>query len=173
MTDENPGQNLQVPTTDKANPHSDQVELLSLSISDQEYAIDIMQVREIRNWSKPTPLPRTPDYVQGVINLRGTVLPVIDLKKRLGLKEEEDRKRAVYVVVKDAGRLFGVTVDGVSDILTVSKEALLDPPEMTDGEVDSCISGLILEEERMIRVLAPDRLAPENVSSAQGASSEQ
>lgn len=170
MTSKNPGQDGNEQLSEANAAMTDQVELLSLSIAGQEYAIDIMQVREIRNWSAPTPLPRTPDYVKGVINLRGTVLPVIDMTKRLGLPEDETRDRAVYVVVKDNDRLFGITVDGVSDILAVSKDALLKPPALNDSETESCVSSLILEEDRMIRVLASSRLAPENVGSAKEAS---
>ncbi|MEM1237823.1 MAG: chemotaxis protein CheW [Pseudomonadota bacterium] len=150
---------------DEAAP-TDQVELLSFSVAGQDYAIDIMRVREIRNWSKPTPLPRTPDYVRGVINLRGTVLPILDLANRLGLEDDGEKERTVFVVIKDGARLFGVTVDGVSDILTVSKEALLDPPALADGGVESCVSSLILEEDRMIRVLAVDTLAPGSHAAA-------
>ncbi|MEM1150823.1 MAG: chemotaxis protein CheW [Pseudomonadota bacterium] len=137
-----------------------QIELLTFSIGGQDYAVDIMLVREIRNWSKPTPLPKTPSYVRGVINLRGTVLPILDLAARLELTSEAADDRTVFVVINDGERLFGVAVDGVSDILTVGREALQEPPTLGETLGESCVSGLILEEDRMIRVLAADRLAP-------------
>lgn len=136
------------------------LELLSFSLAGQDYAVDIMLVREIRNWSEPTPLPKTPDFVRGVINLRGTVLPILDLAKRLELEGDTAAERAVYIVLNEGGRLFGITVDAVSDILTVPSSTLQDPPAMASGVQDSCVKGLILEEDRLIRVLATDKLAP-------------
>ncbi|MEM9349013.1 MAG: chemotaxis protein CheW [Pseudomonadota bacterium] len=145
---------------DGAQKAEGQVELLTFSIGAQDYAIDIMLVREIRNWSKPTPLPKTASYVRGVINLRGTVLPILDLAARLELDGERAHERAVFVVIKEEERLFGITVDSVSDILTVSTEAIQEPPQVGDTFDESCVRGLILEEDRMIRVLAAERLAP-------------
>ncbi|MEL6913084.1 MAG: chemotaxis protein CheW [Pseudomonadota bacterium] len=138
----------------------DQIELLTFAVGEQDYAIDIMCVREIRNWTEPTPLPKTPDFVRGVINLRGTVLPILDLAKRLELDAGAPDERSVFVVIHAEGRVFGVTVDGVSDILTVPRSMLQDPPALDDGTEPGCVSALILEEERMIRVLAASRIAP-------------
>ncbi|MEM6276515.1 MAG: chemotaxis protein CheW [Pseudomonadota bacterium] len=138
---------------------SGMLELLSFTLAGQDYAVDIMLVREIRNWSKPTPLPKTPDYVRGVINLRGTVLPILDLARRLELEGETNQDRAVYIVLNDGGRLFGITVDAVSDILTIPVEALQEPPAVGASTRDNCVKGLILDDERLIRVLATERLA--------------
>ncbi|MEM9855417.1 MAG: chemotaxis protein CheW [Pseudomonadota bacterium] len=136
------------------------LELLSFTLAGQDYAMDIMLVREIRNWSEPTPLPRTPDFVRGVINLRGTVLPILDLAKRLGLPGGENEERAVIIVLNVAGRSFGVTVDAVSDILTVPASALQDAPNMGEDAGESFVRGLLLDDERMIRILAAEDLAP-------------
>lgn len=138
----------------------DQIELLTFSIGEQDYALDIMLVREIRNWSKPTPLPKAASYVRGVINLRGTVLPILDLAERLELESENRNERAVFVVIKAEERLFGIVVDSVSGILTVGATAIQEPPHMGEDDSDSCVRGLILEEHRLIRVLSVDRLAP-------------
>ena len=143
-----------------AETSGDMLELLSFSLAGQDYAVDIMLVREIRNWSEPTPLPKTPSFVKGVINLRGTVLPIIDLAQRLELDGELAERRAVYIVLNEGERLFGISVDAVSDILTVPASSLQDPPAMGNDMADSCVKGLILEEDRLIRVLASDRLAP-------------
>ncbi|MEM1100368.1 MAG: chemotaxis protein CheW [Pseudomonadota bacterium] len=145
---------------DDDTSRADQVELLSFAIAGQDYAIDIMRVREIRNWTAPTPLPRTPDYVRGVINLRGTVLPILDLATRLDLESRAHDERSVFVVIHCDKRVFGVTVDGVSDILTVPRSMLQEPPAIEEPTDPGCVSALILEEDRMIRVLDASRIAP-------------
>ena len=145
---------------DTADPSQDQVELLSFTVAGQDYAVDIMLVREIRNWTTPTPLPKTPAYVRGVINLRGTVLPILDLACRLELESQKGHDRAVFIVLNEGGRLFGITVDAVSDILTIPRAALQEPPAMGGEVVENCVAGLIIEEDRMIRVLAVEKLAP-------------
>ncbi|MEO0484312.1 MAG: chemotaxis protein CheW [Pseudomonadota bacterium] len=139
----------------------DAVELLSFSLAGQDFAVDIMLVREIRNWSEPTPLPLTPPYVLGVINLRGTVLPILDLSQRLSVADGPATAQPVYVVLNAGDRLFGVTVDAVSDILTVPRAALQEPPDMGE-RVDTFVSHLIVEEDRMIRVLRAEDLAPKS-----------
>src|SRR5690554_684133 len=92
-------------------------ELIAFRIGEQEFCVDIMAVREIRGWTPATPLPRTPDYMKGVINLRGAVLPIIDLSGRFGLGDTEPSARHVIMVVQIDGRMVGLLVDAVSDIL--------------------------------------------------------
>jgi len=157
-----------VDTPEDAKP-TGQMELLSFTVGGQDYAIDIMLVREIRNWSRPTPLPKTADYVRGVINLRGTVLPILDLAKRLELAEGLSEERSVYVVINEGSCLFGITVDSVSDILTVSRESVQEPPNFGEGTEDSCVEGLLLDDERLIRILAADRLAPRETEASRDA----
>src|SRR5580698_7846525 len=105
--------------TDLAQNATDRRELTSFRIGDQEFCVDIMSVREIRGWTPATPLPRTPDFVRGVINLRGAVLPIIDLAARLGLQVNELSARSVIIVVKVGERLIGLLVDAVSDIISI------------------------------------------------------
>lgn len=148
-------------TLNEIDRAEDTIELLTFALGGLDYALDIMLVREIKNWSKPTPLPQTPDYVRGVINLRGTVLPILDLGLRVGVETTMDGGRAVYIVVNAAGRLFGITVDAVSDILTVPRSALQDAPSLSgEGGGAGFVRGLIVEEDRIIRVLAAEGLAP-------------
>ncbi|MFT6104986.1 MAG: purine-binding chemotaxis protein CheW, partial [Paracoccaceae bacterium] len=92
------------------------LELLSFRVAEQEYSVDIMSVREIRGWSRATPLPHAAAHVCGVINLRGTVLPIIDLAKRLGLEVLAATERNVIIVVQVNGQTVGLVVDAVSDI---------------------------------------------------------
>ena len=130
-----------------------EIELLSFYVGDHEYSVDIMSVREIRGWTKTTSLPHSPQYVQGVINLRGTVLPVVDLALRLGLSAKEPDERNVVVVVDLDSRTLGLRVDAVSDILSISTNALQDPPQMSADEEDSFVRALTIVDERMVRVL--------------------
>lgn len=130
-----------------------ELELLSFRLGTQEYAVDIMSVREIRGWTKATPLPHSPHYVRGVINLRGTVLPIIDLAARLGQSVTKTSERNVFIVVQFKEETVGLLVDAVSDILTVKDEELQAPPEMTVDSVNAFVSALTIIDDRMLRVL--------------------
>ena len=136
-----------------AIPDSEQVELLSFTMDGQYYAVDIMLVREIRGWSKPTPLPHAPDYMRGVINLRGTVLPILDLSARLNGKETEAGARNVIIVIEAEDQIAGLLVDAVSDILTLKREEMQPPPEMPGERVENFIETLTIVEGDMVRTL--------------------
>jgi purine-binding chemotaxis protein CheW len=145
------------------NPTSaatDNLELLSFRVEDQEYSVDIMSVREIRSWTKATSIPHAPDYVRGVINLRGTVLPVVDLALRLGIRSQEPNERSVIIVVDIGGRAVGLRVDAVSDILSVPSDALQPPPDLMSEEAADFIRALTIVEGRMIRVLDTRTVLP-------------
>ena len=139
--------------TNSTEPGGDDRELLSFRVADQEYAVDIMSVREIRGWTTATSLPHAPGYVRGVINLRGTVLTVIDLGQRLGIASEKPSARSVIIVVEIGRRPVGLRVDAVSDILTIPIGDMLPPPELLADETENFICGLSIVDERMIRVL--------------------
>lgn len=147
--------------TDEIRQHnSDEAELLAFRLGDQEFCVDIMSVREIRGWSKATPLPFTPDYVKGVINLRGAVLPVLDLSIRLGMEPAEQSELNVIIVVSVNNQTSGLLVDAVSDILTLSTKDLLPPPGIGQDRITSCIKALTLFEDRLIRVLDLTHVLP-------------
>ena len=139
------------------------VEILSFRLAGQEYAIDIMQVREIRGWSRATPLPHAPAYMRGVINLRGTVLPVIDLAERLGLAPLAAGDRAVVIVIEDKGQVTGLLVEAVSDILIVDAGDLQAPPALSaqPGAAEGCIAALTVLDGRMLRVLNIRAILPQ------------
>jgi purine-binding chemotaxis protein CheW len=140
---------------------SERRELIAFCIGEQEYCVDIMSVREIRGWSPATPLPQTPDYMRGVINLRGAVLPIMDLAARLGLPTSETTVRSVIIVVKVDERLVGLLVDAVSDILSVTEDLIQATPDVACDRVRSFVRGLITIESRMISEIAIERLLPE------------
>ena len=129
------------------------VELLTFQLSEQEYSLDIMSVREIRSWTKATPMPHAPSFMRGVINLRGTVLPVMDLAERLGLPRREHSDRNVIIVVKQGETMTGLLVDAVSDIITVQRDALQPPPDSASHAAPAVIRSLTVIDDRMIRVL--------------------
>lgn len=135
-------------------------ELLSFRVGEQDFSMYISAVREIRSWSKATPLPHAQPYVRGVINLRGTVLPIIDLATRLGLPKLADNSRDVIIVVCQADHSVGLLVTAVSDILTLPPSAMQSPPEMATDTTPGFISALTIHENRMIRVLDLDAVLP-------------
>lgn len=138
--------------TDDTN-RSAPAELLTFRIADQEYSLDIMCVREIRGWTKTTPLPHAPPHMKGVINLRGTVLPVMDLAERLGMETREHTDRNVIIVVKHKDSMTGLLVDAVSDIIALTDDDLCPPPDLSTSGSSGVIKALTLMDERMIRVL--------------------
>jgi len=129
------------------------VELLTFTMGDQYYAVDIMLVREIRGWTKPTPLPHAPDYMRGVINLRGTVLPILDLGARLNGQRTEATGRNVIIVVEIADQIAGLLVDAVSDILTLNRSDMQPPPELTADRNENFIETLTVVDDAMVRTL--------------------
>jgi purine-binding chemotaxis protein CheW len=135
-------------------------ELISFRIGAQEFCVDIMAVREIRGWTPATPLPHAPAYVRGVINLRGTVLPIVDLAERLGLPPSEPTQRHVIIVAQVAKQVVGLLVDAVSDILTVGEDLVQPPPDVASERVRLFVRGLLAIEKRMVSLISLDRVLP-------------
>ena len=135
-------------------------ELIAFRIGEQEFCVDIMAVREIRGWTPATPLPRTPGYMKGVINLRGAVLPIIDLSGRFGLGDTEPSARHVIMVVHISGRTVGLLVDAVSDILQLTDDQVQSTPDVAADEVKAFVKGIFAIDGRMISLIALDRILP-------------
>ena len=129
------------------------IELLTFKLSGQEYSLDIMFVREIRGWTRATPLPHAPSFMKGVINLRGTVLPVMDLAERLGLPVTKHTNRNVIIVVNHENSMTGLLVDAVSDIIRLTQDDLQPSPDVASGIGKNFIQSLTLRDDQMIRVL--------------------
>ncbi|MDZ4054033.1 MAG: chemotaxis protein CheW [Phenylobacterium sp.] len=136
-------------------------ELIAFRIGEQEFCVDIRAVREIRGWTKATTLPQSPSYVRGVINLRGAVLPIVDLSCRLGLGSATPSARHVIIVARVGLRTVGLLVEAVSDILTFSEEMIQPTPDIACDTVRSFVKGVIPVEGRMISLIALDDLLPE------------
>ncbi|HYE01415.1 MAG TPA: chemotaxis protein CheW [Alphaproteobacteria bacterium] len=131
---------------------------VAVAIGGEEYGLPILRVREIRGWTPETPLPGVPPHVRGVVNLRGLIVPVFDLRRRFGAGATAPTPRHVVVVVQLGRRLHGLLVDGISDIVAVP-EGAAQPPPAFDGLIESqFIEGLVQERERMIALLDVERL---------------
>lgn len=136
-------------------------ELIAFRIGEQEFCIDIMSVREIRGWTPATPLPRSPGYMKGVINLRGAVLPIVDLAARFGLATTEPTARHVIMVAHVGGRLVGLLVDAVSDIIQMDGATLQATPDMASDQVKAFVKGLFALEGRMISLVELGWIIPD------------
>lgn len=119
----------------------------------QEFASSIMAIREIRGWTETTPLPHVPGYIRGVVNLRGLVLPVIDLKARLGLGMTEVSAKHVIIVINTGTRMTGILVDAVSDIITLAGADIQAPPDIMRDSQDSYVDGIAVLDGRMVTLL--------------------
>jgi purine-binding chemotaxis protein CheW len=131
---------------------------LTVNLAQEEYAIDILAVREIRGWTPVTRIPQAPSYVLGVLNLRGAIVPVLDLRLRFGLAREEYNATTVTVIITVAGRHFGVVVDGVSDVLDVEAHSIKPVPDMGTAVDTEYLKGLTSAGERMVLLLDVDKL---------------
>ena len=136
-------------------------ELISFRIGAQEFCVDIMEVREIRGWTPATALPQAPPFVRGVINLRGAVLPIVDLGARLGLRAADPTARHVIIVAQVQNQIVGLLVDAVSDILTVTDEQIQPTPDVVSDMVRNFVRGLLAIEGRMVSFISLDRVLPD------------
>lgn len=141
------------------------MEVIAFRVHDDEYCVDIMSVREIRGWTPATKLPHAPSFVRGVINLRGAVLPIIDLANRLGFEMTEPSERNVIIVAQMDGQLFGLLVDAVSDIMSVTSDDLQPTPNVGSEQARTFIKNVIAREEQMIRFIDLKQILPQAMAS--------
>jgi purine-binding chemotaxis protein CheW len=131
---------------------------ISFKIGGEEYAIDIMAVREIKGWTETTTLPNQPEYILGVMNLRGTIVPVFDMRRRFGMGPTEATRSHVVIIVAVLDRIVGLLVDAVSDILTIDSSEIRPVPEMDRSVATDFLSGIVSINESMVVILALDEL---------------
>jgi purine-binding chemotaxis protein CheW len=143
---------------------------LSFQLAGEEYAVDILRVQEIRGWSRPTPIPNAPPFVRGVINLRGAIVPIFDLRRRFGLAEQPFGPTTVVIVVRvrheERERTVGMVVDAVSDVHDVGEAQLRAPPEFGASASAECVRALAALEERMLILLDLEKLLDSNAMPA-------
>lgn len=138
------------------------VQYLSFALGKEEYGVDILRVQEIRSWEPVSRIPNVPFYEKGVVNLRGSIVPIIDLRERFNLKYAEYTLLTVVVVLQtiDAGKTqtMGVVVDSVSDVINVDKTKIQAAPDFGTKVSNEFISGLVSVNERMVMLLDVDKL---------------
>ena len=137
------------------------LQLVSFNLGNEEYAVDILKVQEINRMVEITSIPNAPFYVEGVINLRGKVIPVINLRKRFGFDSKETDSQSRIMVV-DVGATLGLIVDSVSEVLRLSSDTVEQPPPMTTNNGSEYIMGIGKLEDRLLILLDIDRLFGHN-----------
>ena len=137
----------------------DTTQVVSFKVGEEHYGIDIQLVREIRAWQVATQLPNTPQFVRGVINLRGTIVPILDLRARFGQGTTEPGTAHVVIVVAVGTRIVGILVDSVSDIVTLPKGDIKAVPSMEGSAAGDCLDGLVTVNEQMIALVSAERVA--------------
>lgn len=140
----------------------DILQLVTFKLGDEEYGIDILKVQEINRMTEITAMPKSPFSVEGVINLRGKVIPVVNLRKKFGLSMKEIDSQSRIIVV-DSESTVGLIVDSVSEVLRISSDTIEPPPPITGGTGSEYIMGIGKLEDRLIILLDIDKLLSEGI----------
>ncbi len=136
----------------------EQSQFLTFILGDEVYGVDILQVQEIRGWQSVTPIPNSPKHIRGVLNLRGGIVPILDLRRRFNMEEIEFTAHTVVIVVNILGRTIGMVVDGVSDVVDFDSGTLKPAPDFGASIDAGFISGLAPIGETMVIVLNVDEI---------------
>lgn len=128
-------------------------EYLTFTLGKEEYAIDILKVQEIRSYDSVTRIAGAPAFIKGVINLRGAIVPIIDLRIKIGVGEAEYTAFTVVIIMHVGGRVVGAVVDGVSDVMAFAEDAIKPAPEFSSSVGAEYIAGLATVDQRMLIVL--------------------
>ena len=125
-------------------------EFLTFRLGGEEYGIDILKVQEIRSYEHPTRIANAPEFIKGVVNLRGVIVPIVDLRLKLGCDSAEYNTFTVVIVLNVKGRVVGAVVDSVSDVLALDSDAIKPAPEMSSAIDTGFITGIGSVAERML-----------------------
>ncbi|AEM23001.1 chemotaxis protein CheW [Brachyspira intermedia] len=150
----------------------DSTNLVTFRLGSGEYAIDIMQAKEIIKMEKITLIPNAPDFVEGVINLRGNIIPIIDLKKRFNLEETEGDKNTGIIIVKIEDVDMGIIIDSISKVVSISNSDIQPPPPMLSGIGQKYIKGVGKLEDKLLVVLDLEKLFTTDEEEEETASAE-
>jgi len=134
------------------------LEVLAFSLGAEEYGIDILKVQEIREYDTVTRIAAAPDYIRGVVNLRGSIVPIVDLRQRFRLGVQATGQPGVVIVLNISGRIIGVLVDSVSDVVGLSADNIRRPPRMGTGLDTDFLLGIGTIDARMLILLDIERL---------------
>lgn len=146
------------PVQEKHFAEGGTMQLVSFRLAQEEYGIEITKVQEIILMGEITRVPQTPDYIKGLINLRSTVIPIVDLRLRFGLTEEASTDETRIMVVNVAGKTIGIIVDAVSEVLRITKEQIAPPPPTVAGLGREYLTGLVKLENRLLILLDIDKI---------------
>lgn len=140
--------------------HDELIQLVSFMLADEEYGVEVLKVREIIRMPTITKMPNTPSYVEGVINLRGKVIPIISMRKRFGLMESEHNSQTRIMVMDVAGSLTGFVVDAVSEVIRIHSSEIQPPPTMvvSGGIGQEFLTGVFNHAERLLIIMDVDRM---------------
>ncbi len=141
-------------------------ELIAINVRGQEFCVNVQNVREIRGWSPEAKLPHAPDFVRGVVNLRGAVLPIVDLGLRLGFETAEPTARNAILVVEVNETLVGLLVDAVSDIFKANDAEIQELPDAATDAAREFISGIIPSGDKLISLVNTKSLVPKMADAA-------
>jgi purine-binding chemotaxis protein CheW len=137
---------------------SDAGQYLTFALGQEEYGVEILKVQEIKGYVPATPVPNTPNFIKGVMNLRGTIIPVVDLRAKLSLKEAEYNQFTVIIVVTVGTKVVGLIVDSVSDVLNIPKADIQAAPELGSTVDVRFIDGMAKAGEKIVMLLNIDRV---------------
>ena len=137
---------------------TDGSQFLTFTLQDEEFGIEILRVQEIKGLSRITPIPNMPPYIRGVMNLRGTVVPIIDLRAKFSMPEAEYNQFTVIIVVTIGEKVMGLVVDAVSDVLNVGEDKIESAPDLGVEADTSFMTGIAKSGERLITLLNMDEL---------------
>lgn len=157
----------------------EQLQFLTFILAEETYGVDILKVQEIRGWQDVTTIPNAPAHVRGVMNLRGAIVPILDLRRRFNMPEVELTQNTVVVVVNVMGRTIGMVVDAVSDVVDLPAEELRAAPDFGSNIDASFVKGLAPVDELMVIVLnvddmlrSSDLISLDKITQTEGATEE-
>jgi purine-binding chemotaxis protein CheW len=133
-------------------------EILVFVLGTEEYGVDILKVQEIRGYDKVTPIPSAPDYLKGVVNLRGVIVPIVDMRVKFRLPEVRYDEFTVVVILRFASRVIGLVVDGVSDVIALTASEVKEAPQLGSVVDSSFIAGVATQDDRMVLLLDIEKL---------------
>jgi purine-binding chemotaxis protein CheW len=147
-----------------ADSESSAVQLISFAIGDEQYGVDIMAVREIKGWTEITPLPGQSEYVRGVLNLRGAIVPIVDLRCRFGQGLTQASPLHICIIVQIGEKPIGLLADRVLDIVSLDSSEIKPEPRVTQSQRVSFLSGLVTTDSGMIALIDLPNLLAEHLA---------
>ena len=152
-----------VKAEDGAKQHDELIQLVSFMLADEEYGVEVLKVREIIRMPTITKMPNVPQHVEGIINLRGKVIPIISMRRRFGLVENDNSSQTRIIIMDVCGSLTGFVVDAVSEVIRIRSSEIQPPPTiaLSSGVSQEFITGVFNHAERLLIIMDIDRMFTE------------